>query len=233
MTGLDQARDNLLPKLALRPLPSPATHREHCRRATTRRSTRSFCKCRACPTTPPSPIRRSMSETNTPTCKSGSTASYCPRGYRASARSWTPISSAVCRSLPVRCRPNTVCAPPECSILPAAASLRRVARSVSTAAAGRRFTPSFDYGGSVGNSEYFVTARGNWNGLGLENPTPGLNAIHDQTQQGKFFGYASTLLDESTRFSVISAASYSAFQIPNNPGQTPLGDFAFAELPIH
>ncbi len=87
------------------------------------------------------------------------------------------------------------------------------------------FTPSFDYGGSVGNSEYFVSARGDWNGLGIENPTPGLNAIHDETQQGKFFGYVSTLLDESTRLSVISAASYSAFQIPNNPGQTPLGDF--------
>src|SRR5271170_3136392 len=89
------------------------------------------------------------------------------------------------------------------------------------------FTPSFDYGGSVGNSEYYVSARGNWNGLGLENPTSSLNANHDETQQGKFFGYASTLLDESTRFSVISAASYSAFQIPNNPGQTPLGDFPF------
>ena len=87
------------------------------------------------------------------------------------------------------------------------------------------FTPSFNYGGSVGNSEYFVSARGDWNGLGIENPTPGLNAIHDETQQGKFFGYVSTLLDKSTRLSVISAASYSAFQIPNNPGQTPLGDF--------
>ncbi|MFZ0421497.1 MAG: TonB-dependent receptor [Xanthobacteraceae bacterium] len=87
------------------------------------------------------------------------------------------------------------------------------------------FTPSFDYGGSLGKSEYFVSARGNWNDLGLENTTPGINAIHDQTQQGKFFGYASTLLDESTRFSVVSAASYSSFQIPNNPGQTPLGDF--------
>ena len=89
------------------------------------------------------------------------------------------------------------------------------------------FTPSFDYGGSVGNSEYFVAARGNWNDLGLENPTPGLNAIHDQTQQGKFFGYASTLLDESTRLSAISAVSYSTFQIPNNPGQMPFGDFPF------
>ncbi|MFZ0609309.1 MAG: TonB-dependent receptor [Xanthobacteraceae bacterium] len=92
------------------------------------------------------------------------------------------------------------------------------------------FTPSFDYGGGVGNSEYFVSARGNWNGLGLENPTPGLNAIHDETQQGQFFGYASTLLDESTRFSVISTASYSAFQIPNTPGQTPMGDFGPATL---
>jgi outer membrane receptor protein involved in Fe transport len=92
------------------------------------------------------------------------------------------------------------------------------------------FTPSIDYGGSFGNSEYFVSARGDWNGLGIESPTPGLNAIHDQTQQGKFFGYASTLLDESTRFSVISAVSYSAFQIPDNPGQTPMGDFGPATL---
>jgi len=86
-------------------------------------------------------------------------------------------------------------------------------------------TPSVDYGGSFGNSEYFVSARGNWNALGLENPTASPDALHDHTQQGKFFGYASTLLDESTRFSVISAYSYSAFQIPNNPNQTPLGDF--------
>jgi len=87
------------------------------------------------------------------------------------------------------------------------------------------FTPSFDYGGSFGNTEYFVTARGNWNGLGLENPTASVDANHDYTQQGKFFGYTSSMLDESTRFSLISAASYAAFQIPNNPNQMPLGDF--------
>ena len=73
------------------------------------------------------------------------------------------------------------------------------------------FTPSFDYGGSVGNTQYFVTARGNWNALGLENPTSSPDAFHDHTEQGKFFGYVSTLLDESTRLSVISAASYSAY----------------------
>jgi outer membrane receptor protein involved in Fe transport len=86
-------------------------------------------------------------------------------------------------------------------------------------------TPSVDYGGSFGNSEYFVTARGTWNTLGLENPTASLNAIHDYTQQGKFFGYTSTLLDDSTRLSFISAASFSAFQIPSNPNQVALGDF--------
>ena len=87
------------------------------------------------------------------------------------------------------------------------------------------FTPSVDYGGSFGNSEYFVSARGNLNALGLENPTASPDANHDYTQQGNFFGYSSTLIDESTRFSLISAASYSPFQIPNNPAQMPLGDF--------
>jgi opacity protein-like surface antigen/outer membrane receptor protein involved in Fe transport len=86
-------------------------------------------------------------------------------------------------------------------------------------------TPSFDFGGSAGNTQYFVTARGNWNSLGIENPTDRLNAIHDHTDQGKFFGYTSTLLDDSTRFSLMSGYSYSKFQIPNNPGQTALGDF--------
>jgi outer membrane receptor protein involved in Fe transport len=86
-------------------------------------------------------------------------------------------------------------------------------------------TPSFDYGGSVGNTQYFVTGRGNWNDLGIENPASTLNAIHDHTDQGKFFGFASTLIDDSTRLSVISGASYSKFQIPNNPNQIPLGDF--------
>ncbi|MGO9543975.1 MAG: TonB-dependent receptor [Rhodomicrobium sp.] len=87
------------------------------------------------------------------------------------------------------------------------------------------FTPSVNYGGITGDTQYFITARGNWNNLGLENPTPAINASHDNTEQGKFFGYVSTLIDSSTRLSVISGASYSAFQIPNNPNQVPLGDF--------
>jgi outer membrane receptor protein involved in Fe transport len=88
--------------------------------------------------------------------------------------------------------------------------------------------PSFDYGGSVGNTQYFFAGRGNWNNLGIENTTSSINALHDHTDQGKFFAYVSTLLNDTTRLSIISGAAYSAFQIPNNPGQTPLGDFPAA-----
>ena len=87
------------------------------------------------------------------------------------------------------------------------------------------FTPSFDYGSSVGNTEYFVAGRGNWNALGIENTTGSPDALHDHTQQGKFFGSSSTMLNKSTRLSFITAKSYSAFQIPNNSNQMPLGDF--------
>jgi outer membrane receptor protein involved in Fe transport len=81
-------------------------------------------------------------------------------------------------------------------------------------------TPSFDYGGSIGNTQYFFTGRGNFNNLGIENPTSSLNAIHDHTDQGKFFAYVSTALNDTQRLSVISGASYSSLQIPNNPNQS-------------
>ena len=86
-------------------------------------------------------------------------------------------------------------------------------------------TESIDYGGSVGNTQYFITARGNSNDLGLENPTPSVNANHDHTDQGKIFAYLSTLLSDSTRLTLMTGASASNFQIPNNPNQPPLGDF--------
>ena len=86
-------------------------------------------------------------------------------------------------------------------------------------------TSSFDYGGASGDTQYFVTARGAWNALGIENPTPSFNAIHDHTEQSKYFAYLSTMVGEQSRFSLFSGASISNFQIPNNPGQAPLGDF--------
>ena len=81
-------------------------------------------------------------------------------------------------------------------------------------------TPSFNYGGSVGNTQYFFSGRGNFNQLGIENPTSSVNAIHDQTDQGKFFGYVSTAINDTQRVSIISGAAYSNFEIPNNPNQS-------------
>lgn len=83
------------------------------------------------------------------------------------------------------------------------------------------FTPSFEYGGRVGQTEYFLTGRYLQNNIGIENPTPNWSAIHDHTQQARGFGYVSTFLDEYTRFSLITGASVNKFQIPDNPGQTP------------
>ena len=92
--------------------------------------------------------------------------------------------------------------------------------SVSVYGGSRQtITPKFEYGGSVGQTQYFVTGRYFASNEGIENPTPSLDPLHDYTWQGKFFGYASTLLDENTRLSFIAGAALSKFQIPNNPGQ--------------
>ena len=82
-------------------------------------------------------------------------------------------------------------------------------------------TPSFDYGGRVGSTEYFIIGRGFTSNLGIENPTDSHNAIHDRTYQGNFFSYTSMVLDPQTRVSTIFGNTTNRFQIPNNPGQPP------------
>src|SRR5450631_4348709 len=44
-------------------------------------------------------------------------------------------------------------------------------------------TPSFEYGGTVGQTQYFVSGRYFGSNLGIENPTPANEAIHDRTSQ--------------------------------------------------
>jgi outer membrane receptor protein involved in Fe transport len=80
-------------------------------------------------------------------------------------------------------------------------------------------TPSFEYGGTVGQTQYFVSGRYLQNNLGIENPTPAREAIHDHTSQEKGFLYLSTVLDPTSRLTFISGVSNAAYQIPNNPGQ--------------
>ena len=83
------------------------------------------------------------------------------------------------------------------------------------------FTPSFEYGGQVGQTQYFLTGRFFESNIGLENPTPNWAAIHDHTTQERGFAYVSTILDPYSRFTLMAGASYGAFQIPNTPGLTP------------
>ena len=82
-------------------------------------------------------------------------------------------------------------------------------------------TPSFEYGGTAGQTQYFVSGRFFGSNLGIENPTPAYEAIHDRTAQEKGFAYLSTVIDPTSRLTFISGVSNSAYQIPNNPGQTP------------
>ena len=83
-------------------------------------------------------------------------------------------------------------------------------------------TPSFEYGGTSGQTQYFVTGRYFGSDEGIENPTSSVVPIHDNTDQGAFFGYVSTLLDSQTRLSLISGSTINRFQIPNSPGQQPM-----------
>ena len=80
-------------------------------------------------------------------------------------------------------------------------------------------TPTFQYGGTVGDTQYFVSGRYFGSDLGLENPTSSRDAIHDHTDQGKGFAYLSTKIDDNSRLVFIGGTSTSNFQIPNNPGQ--------------
>jgi outer membrane receptor protein involved in Fe transport len=86
--------------------------------------------------------------------------------------------------------------------------------------------PSFQVGGAQGRLNYFALGSYNQNDLGIENPTGGYHAIHDYTEQYKGFADLSYIIDDSSRISFLLSGTYSDFQIPANPGQTPL--FALA-----
>jgi outer membrane receptor protein involved in Fe transport len=110
--------------------------------------------------------------------------------------------------------------------------------------------PSIEYGGTFGSNcpttttttpgyvkalpastdcfagvQYYFTGRYLQNTVGIENPTPAYNAIHDFSQQDRGFAYMSAFVDPTTRISLIAGTSTNNFQIPNVPGQ-PIGQSA-------
>src|SRR5438270_13871717 len=80
---------------------------------------------------------------------------------------------------------------------------------------------SFERGGVVGKLSYYVTENYLHDGIGIENPTRSSSPIHDNTDQYKFFGYFSDIIDETSRVTLLVSANHSDFEIPNNPGQPP------------
>ncbi|HEX9588206.1 MAG TPA: TonB-dependent receptor, partial [Bradyrhizobium sp.] len=82
-------------------------------------------------------------------------------------------------------------------------------------------TTSLEYGGTVGQTQYFMSGRYFGSNLGIENPTPANEAIHDRTSQEKAFLYLSTVIDPTSRLTFMSGVSNGTYQIPNRPGQSP------------
>ena len=81
--------------------------------------------------------------------------------------------------------------------------------------------PSFDYGGSSGNLNYFVSGDLLRNDLGIESPDGSSNPLHDHTSQYHGFGYFEDILDADNRLSLILGTSNDKFQIPNQSGLQP------------
>ncbi|HYB91081.1 MAG TPA: TonB-dependent receptor [Candidatus Binataceae bacterium] len=98
---------------------------------------------------------------------------------------------------------------------------------------GQRGTtqPSFEYGGSEGNFNYFVTGQYLGTDRGVEPPTPGPTAIHDTSNQGNGFGYFSYFLTPTIRISLITGTAINHFQIPANPEQPQ--QFVLAGVPVY
>ncbi len=83
--------------------------------------------------------------------------------------------------------------------------------------------------GSAESFSYYLVGSFLRNTLGIENPTPERNAIHDLTRQSKGFGQLSYVLDADSRVSFMFGMADNKFQIPNVPGQDP--SFSLAGAP--
>jgi len=73
---------------------------------------------------------------------------------------------------------------------------------------------------------YYLTGSYLEDDLGIENPTPARDAIHNHTKQQKGFAFLSYVIDPSSRVSAILGSSNGRFEIPNVPGVEPVYSLA-------
>jgi len=81
--------------------------------------------------------------------------------------------------------------------------------------------PSFNYGGSSGSLNYFVSGDFLRNDLGIESPDGSSDPLHDHTTQYHGFAYLEYILGEQDRLSAVLSTSTGEFQIPNRSGLQP------------
>jgi outer membrane receptor for ferrienterochelin and colicins len=81
--------------------------------------------------------------------------------------------------------------------------------------------PSFNYGGSSGRLNYFVSGDFLRNDLGVESPDGSSDPLHDHTTQYHGFAYLEYILSEQDRLSAVLSTSTGKFQIPNRSGLQP------------
>ncbi len=78
--------------------------------------------------------------------------------------------------------------------------------------------PSFDYGGSLGHLNYFVSGDYLTNGLGIESPDSLHTPAHDRTKQWHGFVFAQDILDQNSSVTAVLGTSNAMFQIPDLAG---------------
>jgi len=80
---------------------------------------------------------------------------------------------------------------------------------------------SAEYAGNNGPLSGYSNFSYQHSGLGMANPNSDYLPTHDNTDQFKWFGNFSYLIDSSSRLTLILSAANSTFQIPTTAGQTP------------
>ena len=83
------------------------------------------------------------------------------------------------------------------------------------------YEPSFTYGGSTGNTNFFVSGSYLRDQLGIESPDGKSTPDHDRTDQLQGFAYLDHIIDAQNRVSLILGTSQERFQIPNTVGLQP------------
>ena len=81
--------------------------------------------------------------------------------------------------------------------------------------------PAFEYGGSIGRTNFFASGSYLRDNLGLASPDGSANPLHDHTKQLEGLAYVDHVVGPSTRVALILGASDERFQIPDLRGQHP------------